>query len=54
MRALLRRGLTFGFVCMTMYAGCRLFDVWGFYGSAAVIAATGTLIEVRDNRRGRL
>jgi len=53
MRALFRRGLAFSFVCLSMFVGLRLFDVWGFALSAAIIAGIGTLIEVRDKRRGR-
>lgn len=49
---MIRRVLTFGGVCVIMYAGIRLFDVWGALLSAGLMAGIGTLVEAREKRRG--
>ena len=51
---MVRRLVTFGLVCLVMYAGLRLWNVAGLLLSIPLIALVGTLIEVLEKRRGRL
>ena len=50
---MVRRLVTFGLVCLVMYAGLRLWNVAGLLLSGALIAGIGTWVERRDKRRGR-